>query len=171
VKAGTTVDLLVTSQINVASSVALVLKAQWAKLGLNVNVALTSDIVTDFYRPGLTGVPKVPAAVGSTSKSDSARLSFLFTPGTLRDTCNFIDPKIQDAIPVLQGLKPDDPGAYAKWKEVSAYIASVDAILPFTFSPALFAWNKKVGGVTADNLAQGGLVGHRLDLLYIKASA
>ncbi len=136
----------------------LILKSQWEKLGINVNLVPSSDLTGDWSTPSRTAAttkvipPKAPASITGFSRPGLQKLTRLFTPGGASNVCGNDTGAIPQIATDLAGLSPTDPKAIAKWKEAQAIIADQALIIPIAVAPVVTGWAKKVSGVTPDTL-------------------
>jgi ABC-type transport system substrate-binding protein len=171
IKQGAQVDMYVYNAIPAAGSSALVLKDQWSKIGLNVNILISSNIVSDFNNPALAGTLKVPTNVTQFVRTAGQMMPFLLAPTSTNNTCKYTDAQIDPLIDQTVALKPGDPALAAKWQQLSTLLAQANPVMPLTFLPTTTGWSARIGGVTQDILGRDGFVATRYDQLYVKAKA
>ncbi len=152
VKEGTTLDILVTTTSSPQYPViALVLKDQWAKIGINVNIVQTRDINADWLRPVLVNKPVLaPGAVLAFQRPGVEKIKRLFGPGGGQNTCNYSNPQLDQLATELLALVPTSAAATAKWKQAQQIIADDVPLIPLMFLPTLRAWDKSLTGITDD---------------------
>ncbi|MEV8517647.1 ABC transporter substrate-binding protein [Dactylosporangium sp. NPDC051484] len=168
VKEGQKLKLILTPIDPAGQPLSLVLKDQWAKIGIDLEVSV-GDIVTDHYVPASEHKTKYDASLSVLSREPSQRLSINFTLNTIRNICNYNDPKILAMIDKLQAISPNDPAAPAAWAEASRYLAETGALLPLSGRPTLAGWDKKrVDGVSEETLGRLAVDSIQYEKLSIK---
>jgi peptide/nickel transport system substrate-binding protein len=155
----TKVTVVISSTDPSAQQTALLMKQQWAKIGLDLVISQTDNQNADFYIPGTTKSPKFQATLNVYSRPPSTKISLLFTPGAQRNACDFVDQKIIDEYTALQEKDPTDASAIAGWKQLDRYVASIAAIVPLLTRPIFIGAAKRVEGLSKDTLGPVGLVG------------
>ncbi len=169
---GTTVTYLINPAADATSSpMALLMKQQWEKIGLNLVISQTENQVTDFYVPASAKPPtvKYQSTQVTFTRAPSAKLSLVFTPNVQRNACNFVDEQITGPMTELLGLSPTSAQAVATWKKVDRYVASIAAVIPLLIRPIFTGTNSRVLGASSDTLGPVGLVGIQYDKIAIKA--
>jgi peptide/nickel transport system substrate-binding protein len=149
VQPGTTVNLLVSTNSTPAFvPIGLVLKDEWSRIGLSVNIVPSTDIVGDWLTPSARGNPaKAPGSVFSLVRPGLQKLTRLFSPGAANNACGYNNPQLNQLITDLNSLAPSDPAAVAKWHQAVQIVANDVPVLPLMQGARLYAWSKKVGGI------------------------
>jgi peptide/nickel transport system substrate-binding protein len=159
IASGSKVKVVISSAHPAAEQTMLLMKEQWAKIGLDLEVSRTDDQNAAFYLPGATQKAKFDATYNVFSRPPSTKVSVLFTPGSLKNACNFVDQKIVDGYSHLQGLDPTEPATIAAWKSLDDYIASINAVMPLMNAPVFAGASNRVKHLSVDTLGPIGMVG------------
>jgi peptide/nickel transport system substrate-binding protein len=173
VQQGATVRMLVnTSTYAEFNSGSLILKDQWSKLGLNVTLTPTNDIVGDYIDParGSAKNPKADGAMNQFSRPNLQKLTRWFVPGGAANSCGYNNAQVNSIATELAGLSPTDPKAIADWKQAAQLVADDASIIPLFQTPVLRGLAKNVKGAKVSTFATENLVGNRWTDLYMTAS-
>jgi peptide/nickel transport system substrate-binding protein len=121
-----------------------IIQAQWAKVGVKLNLQVSNNLVADWYSnpKGQTNtVPMIREGVG--------RLTRLVTSDAFANVCKFQVPQIDAIATQLSGLPTDDPAAAKLWKQADQLWTKTYADgVPTVFALQNIAYNSsRVGGV------------------------
>jgi ABC-type transport system substrate-binding protein len=174
VKDGTTINVIASPQLPPVPPMVLVLKDQWAKLGLNLNIVPTTDLVGAWTTPVVRSQPPgtTTAALTQTSPLGLQKLTRNFATNGVTNACNYQNAQLNQLMNQLSGIAPTDPQFAAKWKQIQQIAVGDDvAMIPMAFIPLLRGWSKTVGYVgTVNPLAYR--VGRHVnwESMFLKAS-
>ncbi|HMG39681.1 MAG TPA: ABC transporter substrate-binding protein [Acidimicrobiales bacterium] len=167
---GTRVGILAVSTVAAAEPTSLILKDQWADIGLDVEVVQTDDITADFLAAQTAPfAPREDATVLTNSRSGTQKLTRYMVDGGTANACPFSDPDLQRLGGDLVGLAPDDPEAIETWQEASKLVLEDARWLFIAWIPTYVGWNEDVvGGMTPERNRQT-IAGTRFELLTVNA--
>ena len=116
--------------------VAEILKEQWAKSGITVNLVNTTNIVEDFF----SGV-KTPIAVVPVRRLGLDKITRNLQPGSIGDVCNYNDPELNKLIDAVKLADPSSPEYKKAWDQLDAYVTENALYLFLVFAPFANAYN------------------------------
>lgn len=132
---GLTFDMISNTTVD-TSRMAEVLKEQWAKSGITVNLANTTNIVQDF----LVDV-KTPMALIPLRRLGLDRIARNLQPGSIGNVCNYNDPQLNALTTAVATAAPGTPEYKKAWNALDAYVTE-NALFLFTlWAPTANAYN------------------------------
>jgi ABC-type transport system substrate-binding protein len=119
------------------------IQAQLAKIGINVNLISSRNVVTDFQQPNKPGMLEVPG-----SRAGLDKYAKLFVPGNQQVACGATFDVMQPLIQKVGPLNPNDPQLAKTYQQLDATWAKNGWLIPLVFAPTYTAFNSnKVAGV------------------------
>jgi ABC-type transport system substrate-binding protein len=121
-----------------------VLQAQWAKVGVTLNLIPTNNFVLDW-------VTNRSGDIFTTTliRENMQRVTNFFTKDARINSCQFLDPRIDSLTAELSALAPDDPEAKKLWQQMDELISKELVFgVPLMNVVFTFAYNAdRVGGM------------------------
>ena len=112
------------------------MKEQMAEAGITVNLVNTTNIVQDFFTDA-----KAPSALIPLRRAGLDKVSRNLTLGSIGDTCQYDDPKLNAYIAKLKELGAGSKEYEQTWQAMDEYIVK-NALHQFLiWSPAVNAYN------------------------------
>ena len=175
VKDGTQISLVVANSLAQFTPMGLILKDQWTKIGLTVNIVPTTDLVGAWINPALRSQPPstTTLALNQASRAGLQKLTRYFGTNGPANPCNYQNTTLNQLMTDLNGLSPSDPQAVAKWKQAEQIAIGDDvAMIPTMYTPVVRAWSKSIGTTGAVNPLTYPLGSNQTtwQQVYIKAS-
>jgi ABC-type transport system substrate-binding protein len=122
---------------------AVVIKDELAKVGLNANVLLSQNIPVDLYENN-----KAPLTISLNVFPGVERLTRRFSPESAGNWCHYDDPKINGLLNQIAAGGADATKTKALWTEVQGLVADFGAPVILFFSSLLAAHSDNVAGLT-----------------------
>jgi ABC-type transport system substrate-binding protein len=121
-----------------------IVQAQWAKVGVEVELKVTSNVAADWYTNPTGQLNTVPM-----QREGVTRLTRLLTSTAFGNVCKNPVPSIDAAAEQLAGLPVDDPAAKKLWKQVDVdFTKTLADGVPTVFVIQTIAYNSdRVGGL------------------------
>ncbi len=141
-KNGFSTRLLVISGTPVESETASIVQAEWQKIGVNVSLVQTTDLVGGLYEQHVAPMGLLPQVRGGIEA-----LTGPFQPGTIGDICNFNSPTLDSITSKLSALSPSSPQAVSLTRQAQSYIVTNALGIWIAFQPYVYATSTNVSGV------------------------
>ena len=132
----TTVIVSTSPQVQLMAQVA---QADWAKIGVKLNIVNSNNFVQDLYTDH-----KGDLGINPSIRSGLLHLTGPFVPGSLGNLCDYSSPKLNAIADQLKALPPDAPEAKALWQQAQDFVVKDQALGVFgIFGPVVSAWDPK----------------------------
>ena len=134
----------ITTPAGDTATIDQVVQAQWEKVGVKVNLKVTSNVAADWYTNPTGQLNTVPM-----QREGVSRLTRLVTSTAFANVCKYPVPSIDPAAPQLAGLPVDDPAATKLWQQVDVdFTKTLADGVPTVFVIQTIAFNSdRVGGL------------------------
>lgn len=142
-----------------------VLQAQWADVGVTVEIVQSANAVQEFYVE-----TRYDMAVLSSQRGGILKLSGPFRPGSIGNVCQYDNPELNTIIDRIAAVPDGSPEAVEAWADAQRLVVDEALSIWGNFIPAVHAWDpEKLGGV--DFVLQSGAVGLTpvFTEMYVKA--
>lgn len=123
------------SSAGASQSVAELLQAQWAAVGVQLNLVPTTDVVNDFYVNAKA--PMLVAPFGGTS-----RFFQFYVPGSLSNVCEYDDPELNAIVEDLNRADPKSDESVMLWEQFQDLVVGDVLSISLIWVPTLHVWNK-----------------------------
>ena len=141
-KSGFSTQLLVIAGTPVESETAQIIQAEWQKIGVNVSLVQTTDLVGGLYEQHVAPMGLLPQVRGGIEA-----LTGPFQPGTIGDICNFDSPTLDSLTSKLSALPPSSPQAVSLTRQAQSYIVTNALGIWIAFQPYVYGTSTNVSGV------------------------
>lgn len=131
-----------------------VLQAQWAKVGVKLNLVATTDYVNDFMRNA-----KAPLWISGWSGAGNRRISRLYAPGQLPNVCNYNDAELNGLLAQLNKIDETSPEGIKVWAQLQKIVSDKVLSVNLGWTPTATAYKSdRLGGFEMMESAVAGLV-------------
>ncbi|MGE0881065.1 MAG: ABC transporter substrate-binding protein [Acidimicrobiia bacterium] len=103
-----------------------VMQAQLKEAGITLNIAVSANIVTDFYNAS----PKYDMTFSQSRPGPLDKITRFYLSNSFSNVCKFPTPEVEAAFNKLKGLAIDSPDAIPAWKELQKVIVRDLALFP-----------------------------------------
>jgi peptide/nickel transport system substrate-binding protein len=135
---------MITMPAGDTATIDQVVQAQWAKVGVKVDLKVTTNVAADWYSNPTGQLNTVPMI-----REGVSRLTRLVTSTAFANVCKYPVPSIDQAVQQLAGLPADDPEARKIWEQVNVdFTKKIADGVPTVFVLQTIAYNSdRVGGL------------------------
>jgi peptide/nickel transport system substrate-binding protein len=126
-------------------------QAQWAEIGVGLELAVSTDYFTDFFVNA-----NEPLFLGRQGGLGAHRVSNFYLPGAAPNVCQYDDPELTDLMNELFKVESTGPEGIKLWQQIQEIVARDLLGMHLTWFPTLHAWNTdRVAGVVIGPGVQG----------------
>lgn len=140
------------------------LQAQWAEIGIDLELMESTAVVVDFYQEG-----KAPMFPVQQTRAGLDTHTVLLLPGAFANVCDYSNPEIEAVLADGMAAAPDSPEAVEAWQQLSALVAEELPYIPIVYHNEVLAHNENNVGGLAWHLDEFGNRIPNLEGVYIKA--
>jgi peptide/nickel transport system substrate-binding protein len=145
--------LSIISTAGAVETTALILKEQWAKIGVDLELFASQNTVVDFY--SARKVDFSGSVAGSSARFYTDKLTRNFQAPSVGATCQPDkesvggNPRFNEVITELSGLSPSDPNTIPLWQEAARLVIEPAFGIFFSYPPSVEILNTAKIGVFA----------------------
>jgi ABC-type transport system substrate-binding protein len=110
---GFTLQLVVSNVPNITTTATELVQAQWAKIGVKVEIVASSNVVQDFFIDN-----KYPGQFFPLQRTGLDKVTRNLVPGSIGDICQYNDPDLNDLVAKIRAVAQDSDAAVQLWHQL-----------------------------------------------------